>query len=219
LGQIKAPTYSAQHLARIKALEEESKEGALVSDPLFQAQRAQLVQGGQEALSGVENVQRAQGTSGGFRDQGSIADVYDRLGGQLAQLGQQSRGVKEQKRERAADMQQQMADAQVEYENAVVRAKMAIESGDAEAANAAMQQAYAAQEGIKQAEREFYGNIIGGGATLAGGIFGGPAGAQAGSQIGRMATGGGQQPTPGMEAFSGPSPRRQAQPWSVMRGK
>lgn len=160
LEQMKAPSISPQMLARIKALEDESASGPLVSDPLFQGDRATLVQGGQQALSGVQNLQRANDNSGGFSNQGSIADVYDRLGTQLSQLGQHSRGVKEQKRDVAAAARQQIVDGQINYENAITQAKMAIEAGDAASASAALQAAYAARENIANAERQMIGQMM-----------------------------------------------------------
>lgn len=160
LNGMQAPTVSPEMERRIRALEAESAPGPLVEDPLFQGDRAALVQGGQQALSGVQNVQKGYHTSGGFSNQGSISDVYDRLGAQLAQLGQQSRAVKEQKRDVAAQARQQIADGQTAYNNAIVQAKMAIESGDAAAANAAIQSAYQAKENIAQAQRQMTGSLI-----------------------------------------------------------
>lgn len=177
LGQLKAPTVSDSVKNRIKALEGESKAGPLVEDPYFQKQRATLVQGGQQALSSVQNTQAAQGNSGGFSNQGSVNDIYDRLGSQLAGLGQESANLKDQKAETAAQMQQSIIDAQIDYENSITNAKIAIESGDAAAASAALDRAYNAQEMIKQNQRNFNMSLVTTGIGLAAGGMGGGAAA------------------------------------------
>lgn len=159
LGSLKGPQVSDQVRNRIRALETESRPTSLVEDPYFQGQRATLVQGGQQALSSVQNNQKAQGTSGGFSNQGSVNDIYDRLGAQLSQLGQQSANVKSSKADQAAQMQQAIADGQIAFDNAVTNAKIAIESGDAAAASQALQQAYAAREQVVQNQRNFYTGI------------------------------------------------------------
>lgn len=172
LGQIQAPTMSPQMETRLKALEDQSQPGELSQDPYFQGVRSQLVQGGQQALSGVQNNHAAYGTEGGFSNQGSAHDVYDRLGSQMASLGQQSVNLKDQKAGMAAQARQQFADAQTQYQNAQTRAKMAIEAGDTQAALAAMQQAYAARENIQAAQNQMTGSLISAGTAAATGGVG-----------------------------------------------
>jgi hypothetical protein len=173
VGQLRAPQFSDQYVSRIKALEDESKPTSLVEDPLFQGDRATLVQGGQQALSGIQNQQRAQDVSGGFSNTGSVNDIYDRLGVELSALGQKSRQVKEQKRDVAAQARQQMVDAQVNFDNAVLQAKSAIESGDSQMAMAMIERAYQAREGIAAAERQMLGQLLSLGGTLGSAAAGG----------------------------------------------
>lgn len=154
LDQMKAPEQSDAARRRIAALEEESQMGPLSQDALFQGDRATLIQGGQQALSNIQNTQRAAGTSGGFANQGSIQDTYDRLSGGLAQLGQQSRQVKEAKRDTAAELQQSFLDSQTQFQNAQTNAKIAIEQGNADAAAQYLQQAYQARQDIEQNYRK-----------------------------------------------------------------
>lgn len=162
LGQMQAPQQSESTKRRIKALEEESKNTSLVEDPYFQADRATVVRGGQEALSSVGNAQRASGATGGFSNQGSMSDVYDRVGGQLADLGQKSRELKSKKADTAAQMEQSFLDAQTEHQNAVARARAAIEAGDGAAAQAAIAQAMEARQRQQQSEMQLFGSITGG---------------------------------------------------------
>ena len=75
---------------------------------------------------------------------------------QLAQLGQQSTQRKAQSRDAAAEVRQGIADAQISYDNEILRAKMAIEAGDAAAAQDAMNKAYAARETIKQRTQQLF---------------------------------------------------------------
>ena len=190
LGQMQGPSQSDAQKRRIAALEEESQAGPLSQDALFQGDRATLVSGGQQALSGVQNVQKAAGTSGGFSNQGSIQDVYDRLGVGLAGLGQQSRQVKEQKRDTAATLQQSFLDAQTSFANAQTNAKIAIEQGDADLAAEYLQQAYqarqaieksymAAQQAAEQRSAAQQAAAIGSAGTMAGAALGGMNRAQA----------------------------------------
>lgn len=154
LNSIKAPETSSAIKNRIRALEDESKTTSLAEDPYFQGQRSTLVQGGQQALSSAQNQQKAQGTSGGFSNQGSVNDIYDRLGTQLNQLGQQSTALKSEKADKAANMQQSILDNQREFDNSVVQARMAIEKGDAAAATAALNNAYLARQQIIQNQQQ-----------------------------------------------------------------
>jgi hypothetical protein len=222
LGEMKRPGLSEAAERRIKALEMESDTSKpLVEDALFQGDRAQIVQGGQQALSSVQNTQRAHGTSGGFANQGSVADVYDRLGSQLADLGQKSRHVKEQKRDTAAQARQDAMDAQIEFDNAQTQAKMAIEQGDYEAFSAALAQAQAARDRISQAQTQAFGAVLGAGAQVAGYAMGGPAGGGAAKAATSGMSGGGGFDT---SSIQGPSvddlemfrPRRPVT-WSSMR--
>lgn len=197
LDQQTAPSYTPQVQARIKALESESQPTTLAEDPYFQGQRSTIVRGGERALASVQNTQRAAGTAGGFRNQGSIADVYDRLGGQLADLGGKSVALKSAKADQAAQMHQSLADAQTAYQNAVLQAKSAIESGDAAAAQAAIQAAIQAKETHDQATRAFWGNVIGGVVTAGGAVAGGAlaGGAKAAATAGAGVAGGAAQMT------------------------
>lgn len=162
LGTMQAPSLSDATKARIAALEDQSKATSLAEDPYFQAQRAGLVQGGQQALSNIANTQRAQGTTGGFANQGSIGDAYDRLSAQLSGLGQQSINLKDQKAQQAASMQQQFLDSQNAFANAQARAKMAIEAGDSQGAASAIQEAYKARTQSQNQQNQALGQMFGG---------------------------------------------------------
>lgn len=155
LGTMKGPQTTPQMDARIKALEDQSKPQPLATDPYMQAQRTQLVSGGARELSSVQNRQKGYGVEGGYKNVGSVSDVYDRLGTQLAQLAQKQADVKDAKGQQAAQIRQGIADAQIAYDNSLIQAQMAIESGDAQAAQQAMAQAYAAKEQIKNNTRQF----------------------------------------------------------------
>jgi hypothetical protein len=178
LGQLKGPSVSPQQEARIKALEQESQL-SLLNDPSFQAAQQRATRGGAAALSAVQNKQAATGAAGGFQNVGSMQDVYDRLGMELADIGQAQTMYKEQKRNTAADMRQGIADAQIDFENAKVNARMAIEAGDAAAAQQAMQQAYAAREAIKNRTQQL---ILGGAQMAVGAFTGNPMAAAGGAQ-------------------------------------
>lgn len=184
VNQMQGPTLTDATQRRLKALDDQSQPGELSQDPYFQASRAQLVQGGQQALSGVQNRQAAYGTAGGFTNQGSVNDVYDRLGSQMAQLGQQSVALKDQKANQAAQLRQQFNDAQTAFSNAQTQARMAIADGNTQKALAAMQAAYAAKEAITQAQLKMVGTGIQAAGTIAGGMLGGPPGAAAGAAAG-----------------------------------
>lgn len=173
LNSMQAPVQTASTAARIKALEDQSKSSSLVEDPYFQAQRAGLVQGGQQALSSVNNIDKGQGISGGFSNAGSASDIYDRLSGQLSQLGQNSVNLKDQKATQAAQMQQNFADAQSAFANAQIQAKMAIEAGDSASAMAAIQDAYEAKQKMQDNDSKMLSSGLAGIASLAGGLKGG----------------------------------------------
>lgn len=209
LGQIKGPQVDPAIERRIKALEMESTPTALVEDPLFQGDRATLVQGGQQALASAQNSQRAYGLSGGFQNTGSVQDAYDRLGGQLSALGQQSRQVKETKRDTAAAARQSLLDAQVSYDNAMIQARMNIEAGDSAAASAAIQQAYQARESIAASQRAMLGAVLGTAASVGGMIAGGPAGGAAGNSIGQSVGGGGAYQAPQEQVPTQSAPQTQ----------
>lgn len=179
LGQMQGPQVSPLIQQRIKALQDQSKSSSLVEDPYFQQQRSQLVQGGQNALASVQNKNRAYNTAGGFANTGSVQNIYDRLGSQLAGLVQQSINLKDQKSQQAAQMSQGLADAQTAYNNSIVQAKMAIEAGDAQAAQQAMAQAYAAREQVQQRQNQLIMGGLGlGVSALAGNPFGAAASAR-----------------------------------------
>lgn len=214
LDQIKAPTVSDGTKLRLKALEEESKMTPLVEDPLYQAQRAEAVQGGQQALSSVQNTQKAQGTAGGFSNQGSIQDVYDRLSARLSQIGEASRKTKEQKRDTAAEVEQSIADAQTEYENSVTRAKMAIEQGDAQAAAAEIERAMQMREAAEQKKQQMISSLLGAGLSIFGpGAIGGAA--KGASAAGASAVGSSLGDYFNGDYTMGGSGSK---PWSLMRG-
>jgi len=151
---MQAPVISAAYQNRIKALEDQSKPTTLAEDPYFQGQRAMAVQGGQQALSGVQNQNRGQNVTGGFTNIGSTNDVYDRLSAQLSGLAQNSAQLKDQKAQQAADMQQARQDAQTNFENARQQALLAIEAGDSAAATQAIQAAYEAKAKIAEADQQ-----------------------------------------------------------------
>jgi multidrug efflux pump subunit AcrA (membrane-fusion protein) len=146
---------------------------------------------GQQLQSGIENEQLGLGVRGGFANIGSTADVQDRLGVQLAQLGSQAQATRERKRDMAAQAAQSFQDAQTDFQNAQARARMAIEAGDSDLALSMINQAMQAKTAAAEAERQMYAGIIGTAGTIGGAMVGGPAGAAAGSQAGNVATGGG----------------------------
>lgn len=195
LDQMQRPEVSPKVAARLAALEEQGRDRPLVADPFFQGQRAMVAQGGAQALAGVANQQLGRGVRGGFQNTGSIQDVYDRLGTQLAQVGQSAAVRRDQAQAQAAEMDQQLLDKRIEFDNAQMRARMAIEAGDAQAAQAAMQQAFQIQSQIDNMQRQFYGGLLQIAGPIAGAAIGGPVGAAAGGAAGNMASGaiGGQQ--------------------------
>lgn len=168
LDQMQGPQVTDATRRRIAALQDQSKASSLVEDPYFQGQRAQLVQGGQQALSSVDNAHNTYGTTGGFSNQGSQHDVMDRLSGQLSQLGQQSVALKDQKANQAAQMEQGIVDAQTAFKDAQLRARMAIESGDSAAASEAINQAFQAKQKMNESNRSAMGSALGGVAQAAG---------------------------------------------------
>jgi len=222
LSQLKSPTVTPQMEARIRALEEESKAGPLSQDPYFQGARANLVGGGARELASVAGKQRAYDVSGGFKNTGSLSDVYDRLGAQLAQLGQRATDVKAQKRDAASELRQGIADAQLAYENEILRAQMAIEAGDAAAAQDAMGKAYAAREAIRARQQSLF---LGAGQMALGAVTGNPLAAAGGAK--QVAGASSAQPTGGMaygnenywqgQVDSPLGVTYNDRPWSVMR--
>ncbi len=180
LDTLKAPEISPQVQRRIAMLNEQSQDRPLVTDPFFQGQRAQVVQGGAQALAGVANQQMGRDVRGGFQNTGSIQDVYDRLGTQLAGVGQNAAQRRDQAAQQAAEMAQAILDKRIEFDNAKVRAQMAIAAGDAAAAQAALQQAFQAQSQIDGMQRQFYGGLLQIAGPIAGAAIGGPAGAAVG---------------------------------------
>lgn len=174
LGQMQAPQLSPLASKRIAALEAESAPRALAEDPLYVGQRAQLLGAGQQLQSGIENEALGRGVRGGFRNIGSVQDVQDRLGVELAQLAGQAQATRERKRDVAAQAQQAFQDAQTEFANAQRRAQMAIEAGDSDLALASIQQAYQARQAAANAERQMYGALIGTAGTIGGAAIGAP---------------------------------------------
>lgn len=174
LGQMQAPQLSPQASKRIAALEQESQPRALAEDPLYTGQRAQLLGAGQQLQSGIENQQIGRGVRGGFANIGSVQDVQDRLGVQLAGLASEAQATRERKRDLAAQAAQTFQDAQTEFANAQRRAQMAIEAGDSDLAMAMIQQAFQARQAAANAERQMYGSLIGTAGTVAGAAMGAP---------------------------------------------
>lgn len=197
LDQKKGPAWTPQQEARIKALEQESNL-KLHEDPQFQTQMRMATGGGAQALSGIQNRQAASGATGGFSNQGSISDVYDRLGTQLAMLAQNQNQFAGQKRDAAAQARQSLADAQLAFENAKVDARMAIEQGDYQAVASAMDRLYAAQAQADAAMRQ---NVIAAGKMVAGAFTGNAP--MAASGAGSMAS---AQPMQGGE-YGGAAPQ------------
>jgi hypothetical protein len=177
VDSMQGPTLSDSMRRRIAALEDESKATPLVEDPYFQGQRATAVQGGQKALSQVDNAHAAYGTSGGFSNQGSAQDAYDRLSGQLAGLGEASTKLKSQKADQAAQMQQGILDAQTAFHNAQAQARAAIEAGDSATAMQAINAAYAAKQKESELNQQMMGSLLSAGATVYGASLKAPAAA------------------------------------------
>lgn len=164
INKMQGPQQTAGMTARIAALKDESKDRPLSQDAFFQGDRAALVSGAQQTVSGVENAQRATGTSGGFANQGSTQDAYDRLGSQLAQLGGQARQAREEKGQMAVDAEQGFQDQKQAFQNAKMQYLQAVEAGDAAAAQKAMDMARQIQAQEKASRRQLVGGIIGGAA-------------------------------------------------------
>ena len=215
LNTMDAPKVAPETLARIKALEAESAPTSLVQDPYFQGNRAAIVQGGQQALSGVQNRQNAFHTAGGFANQGSVNDVYDRLGTQLSQLGQQSTQLKEHKRDMAAQARQSIVDNQVAYDNSIKQAKAAIEAGDSAAATQAIQMAFQQKEAIANSNKAMVASLFDAGAAVA--TKGGSTPVTSGAgNVGMPQQDNPYQQSymPSSSSLSYSSP--QSQPWSIM---
>lgn len=193
LNNLQGPSYTPQMEARLKALEEGSKEVPLTDDPYYQGDRAQLIQGGRAILSDVENRKAATGAStGGFSNIGSANDVMDRMGVAVANLGQQARNARDQRAMAAANARQQLQDAQNAFINQKEQARIAIEAGDATAASAALQNAYNLKQQIDAQQAQLIGGLVGVAGTIGGAAVGGPAGAAVGSKAGAIVPG--QQP-------------------------
>lgn len=189
-----------QQEARLKALETESTT-PLEQDPHFQTQMRLATGGGAQALAGIQNQQVARGAAGGFANQGSISDVYDRMGTQLAQIGQQQTAYKENAGAQAADARQKYSDAQVAYNNSINDAKMAIESGDHQALSSAMDRAYQAQAAAEAQKRQMALGVV---EAVAGVYTGNPSGVANGAKAVGGAQNQGQGPT--MDSYNSQSP-------------
>jgi hypothetical protein len=159
LNAQRGPVTTPEMEARIKALEAESTT-PFALDPSVQADIRRATVGGAQALSGVQNKQLAYGARGGFTNTGSINDVYDRLGTQLADLGQKQQVMRERKRDTAAQARQGIADAEIAYENHMKSAEMAIEAGDSQAMMQALNQAAAARAAIKERTQQMVFSAI-----------------------------------------------------------
>jgi len=207
LARKQAPQMSPQMEARLKALEQESIRGPLVTDPEFQGARARAVMGGRQALAGVQNRQGATGAMGGFQNIGSMQNVYDRLGGELAQLGEQQTAVKNQKAMQVAQARQSFTDATTAYNNAMIDAQMAIESGDAAMLNDSYARMYAAQQQQDQSKNAMMNGIIraGIGQMSAGGDVGGVTPPAGGSDQSYGLYGGAQPTVGGASGLGGPN--------------
>lgn len=239
LGKLKGPSYAPEMERRIKVLEDESRDGPLSQDKYFQGDRAALVQGSHSALAKVEGDRDSYGIKqGGFSNVGSISDVYDRLGTQLAQLGQRSADLKAQKRDTAAQARQALLDATTEYENALVQAREAIELQDEATTTAAMERMIQAKSAAEAATKRFWGSVISGVAAGAGAALG-PAGAIGGRVAGTVAENAIANPGaadayggragelggapyvegPNLDVSMGGYDPRINRPWSSMRGR
>lgn len=218
----KGPTMAPEMESRIAAWQNESKaptdtsyfdkqihEGPLATDPRFQRDQALLASGAASQAANIANLQRATGTRGGFQNVGSIADVYDRMGSQLAELGQGqqalNQGIRQQRfaygeserarksalADRSAQARQSFVEAQIAHENAVKQARAAIESGDVDLGMKLIMRADEIKRNEEERQRQFVGNIIGGvvqgGGAAAGAAMGGPAGAKLGAEAGARA--------------------------------
>jgi len=189
LNNLQGPSYTPQMEARLKALEEGSKEVPLTDDPYFQGDRAQLVQGGRSILSDVENRKAATGaTTGGFSNIGSANDVMDRMGVAVSNLGQQARQARDQRAMTAANARQQLQDSQIAFANQKEQARIAIEAGDSQAASAALQNAYNLKQQINAQQAQLIGGLVSTAGTVAGAAVG-PGGAAAGSRAGALVPG------------------------------
>lgn len=171
LEKMRAPEQSPLQQARLRALEQESQMGPVSQDPLFQAERARLLRGGAQELSAIQNLQRATGTRGGFRNIGSLQDVEDRLGVAMTELAQRSRTEKERKRDLAAELQQGYYNAWNDFQNARQQAYQAFVGGDAAAGVAALQAASAARQQMLQNQTALSGQLLGIGGAIAGGAL------------------------------------------------
>jgi hypothetical protein len=191
LNSMQGPSLTPQQEARIRALETESTR-PMLEDPNYGFQVGQATRGGAQALSSIQNKQRATGATGGFQNIGSMSDVYDRVGGQLSQIAQQNQAIKEQKRDQAAELRQNIADGQIAFQNSIRQARMAIEAGDAATTQAALQAAYNAKQQITQSTKQMIFSIAG---TVGGAFAGGPMGASMGGQVGKAAAGSAPQDT------------------------
>lgn len=217
----KGPTMAPEMESRIAAWQNESKaptdtsyfdkqihEGPLATDPRFQRDQALLASGAASQAANIANLQRATGTRGGFQNVGSIADVYDRMGSQLAELGQGqqalNQGIRQQRfaygeserarksalADRSAQARQSFVEAQIAHENAVKQARAAIESGDVDLGMKLIMRADEIKRNEEERQRQFVGNIIGGvvqgGGAAAGAAMGGRAGAKVGGEVGKQ---------------------------------
>lgn len=200
LASKKGPEMTAEREARIKALEQEGNT-SLEQDPHFQTQMRRATGGGAQALSGIQNQQAASGAVGGFANQGSIQDVYDRLGTQLAGIGQEQHAFKEAAANKAADARQSFSDSKIAFENAQTDARMAIEAGDHQALSDAMNRMAASKAAADAALRN---NVLAMGQMVVGAYTGNPKAMQSSAQAMQNA------PDPGAEMNQGQGPTQGA---------
>lgn len=175
INQLQAPQVAPATQARLQALLADSAPKPLEQDTYFQGDRANLVSEGRRQVAGVQNRQGAYDVRGGFGNVGSMQNVYDRLGSQLASLGQRATEARDQRSQAAADLQQRIVDSQRDFENYRTQARAALIAGDANAAQAALQNAYNAKRAIDNAQTAFFGTLAGaasqvGASALTGGV-------------------------------------------------
>ncbi len=206
----RAPEMSSDVSNRIAAWQQESAkptdtsyfdkqvhEGPLATDTRFQRDQNLISAGAASQAANVVNRQAATGTRGGFENVGSIADVYDRLGTQLAGLGQrqqelnqnirqqkfgymeQERARKEQLADRAAQAKQQFLDSQIAHENMLKQARSAIETGDIDLGMKLIGDADKLRREQQLRYEQFWGNVLGGVIQAGGSALGGAGGAVA----------------------------------------
>ena len=170
-NRITGPELTEQNKRRIAALERESDTTIPFSqDALLQGERAALLGGGARALSSIGRSQAAYGVRGGFSNVGSPQDVQDRMSIALSQLAGKSRAIKEEKRDRAAEITQDIANLQAEYNKARQMAIIAVEQGNASLASQSLQYASQLRQKAIDYQKQLVGDVV---SSVSGGMFGG----------------------------------------------